>query len=90
MFPRLHEFPLVTCERCSLIVHISALTDVYSACAPRRLVSFVMTHQEKRQHWLKEGAIALGTGTLFGITSVAVGELYPIYDLRHGTRREWP
>jgi hypothetical protein len=33
-----------------------------------------MTHNEKRQHWLKEGAIALGTGTLYGMTSVAVGE----------------
>lgn len=32
-----------------------------------------MTHNEKRQHWLKEGAIGLGTGVLYGITSVAVG-----------------
>lgn len=27
-----------------------------------------MTHNEKRQHWLKEGAIGLGTGVLYGIT----------------------
>ncbi|TFJ86963.1 hypothetical protein NSK_002050 [Nannochloropsis salina CCMP1776] len=32
-----------------------------------------MTHNEKRQHWLKEGAIGLGTGVLYGVTSVAVG-----------------
>jgi hypothetical protein len=33
-----------------------------------------MTHNEKRQHWLKEGAIGLGTGVLYGVTSVLVGE----------------
>jgi hypothetical protein len=27
-----------------------------------------MTHNEKRQHWLKEGAIGLGTGVLYGVT----------------------
>lgn len=36
-------------------------------------LQIVMTHNEKRQHWLKEGAIGLGTGVLYGITSVAVG-----------------
>mgnify|MGYP000122277999 CR=1 FL=1 len=32
-----------------------------------------MTHSETRGHWLREGAIGLGTGVLYGITSVAVG-----------------
>ncbi|CAD5119835.1 DgyrCDS8418 [Dimorphilus gyrociliatus] len=32
-----------------------------------------MTHNEKRGHWLKEGAIGLGVGILYGTTSVAVG-----------------
>jgi solute carrier family 25 carnitine/acylcarnitine transporter 20/29 len=32
-----------------------------------------MTHNEKRGHWLKEGAIGLSTGILYGMTSVAVG-----------------
>jgi hypothetical protein len=30
-----------------------------------------MTHTERRSHWLKEGAIGLSTGILYGITSVA-------------------
>jgi len=33
-----------------------------------------MTHNETRLHWLNEGVIALGTGTLFGMTSVIVGK----------------
>jgi solute carrier family 25 carnitine/acylcarnitine transporter 20/29 len=32
-----------------------------------------MTHNEKRSHWVKEGAIGLGTGILFGLTNVVVG-----------------
>ncbi|KAI8618071.1 mitochondrial carrier domain-containing protein [Chytriomyces sp. MP71] len=32
-----------------------------------------MAHSEKRAHWLKEGAIGLGTGILYGVTSVTVG-----------------
>lgn len=32
-----------------------------------------MTHNEKRSEWWKEGLISLGTGTLYGMTSVAVG-----------------
>ena len=30
-----------------------------------------MTHNEKRGHWLKEGAIGLGVGVLFGVSYVA-------------------
>lgn len=32
-----------------------------------------MTHTEHRTTWLKDGAIGLGTGVLFGVSSVAVG-----------------
>ncbi len=32
-----------------------------------------MTHNEQRGHWLKEGALGLTTGVLYGISSVAVG-----------------
>ncbi|XP_014673522.1 PREDICTED: mitochondrial arginine transporter BAC1-like [Priapulus caudatus] len=32
-----------------------------------------MTHNELRSHWLKEGAIGLGVGVLYGVTNVAVG-----------------
>ncbi|XP_033101488.1 mitochondrial substrate carrier family protein L-like [Anneissia japonica] len=32
-----------------------------------------MTHNEERAHWLKEGAIGLGVGVLYGVTSVCVG-----------------
>ena len=34
-----------------------------------------MTHNEKRAHWVKEGAIGLGTGILFGFTNVVVGHV---------------
>ena len=34
-----------------------------------------MSHNEKRTHWLKEGAISLGTGVVFGVTVVAVGHV---------------
>ena len=34
-----------------------------------------MTHNEKRTHWVKEGAIGLGTGILFGVTNVVVGHV---------------
>ena len=34
-----------------------------------------MTHNEKRTHWFKEGAIGLGTGILFGLTNVVVGHV---------------
>jgi hypothetical protein len=34
-----------------------------------------MTHNEKRTHWVKEGAIGLGTGILFGLTNVCVGHV---------------
>jgi hypothetical protein len=34
-----------------------------------------MTHNEKRSHWLREGAIGLGTGICFGVTVVAVGHV---------------
>ena len=30
-----------------------------------------MAHNEARGHWLKEGAIGLSTGILYGVTSVA-------------------
>ncbi|XP_022087227.1 mitochondrial arginine transporter BAC2-like isoform X2 [Acanthaster planci] len=32
-----------------------------------------MTHNEARTHWFKEGAIGLGVGVLYGVTSVCVG-----------------
>ena len=32
-----------------------------------------MTHNEERSHWLREAGISLGTGILYGMTSVAVG-----------------
>lgn len=32
-----------------------------------------MSHNEKRSHWVKEGAIGLTTGILFGVTNVIVG-----------------
>ncbi|KAJ3296495.1 hypothetical protein HDU79_006520 [Rhizoclosmatium sp. JEL0117] len=32
-----------------------------------------MAHNEERGHWTKEGVIGLGTGILYGITSVSVG-----------------
>uniref|UniRef100_T1J5Q7 Mitochondrial carrier protein n=1 Tax=Strigamia maritima TaxID=126957 RepID=T1J5Q7_STRMM len=32
-----------------------------------------MTHNEERVHWIKEGAIGLGVGVLYGLTSVCVG-----------------
>ncbi|KAJ3235598.1 hypothetical protein HDU81_000298 [Chytriomyces hyalinus] len=32
-----------------------------------------MAHSEKRAHWLKEGVIGMGTGILYGVTSVSVG-----------------
>lgn len=32
-----------------------------------------MTHNQDRAHFLKEGAIGLGVGVLYGVTSVAVG-----------------
>ena len=34
-----------------------------------------MTHNEKRTHWVKEGAIGLSTGILFGLTNVVVGHV---------------
>jgi solute carrier family 25 carnitine/acylcarnitine transporter 20/29 len=39
-----------------------------------------MTHNEERAHWLKEGALGLSTGILYGLTSVAVG--HPFGQLR--------
>jgi len=35
--------------------------------------TIVMTHNEKRIHWIQEGLIGLGVGVLYGTTSVAVG-----------------
>ncbi|GAB1610652.1 mitochondrial ornithine transporter 2-like [Argonauta hians] len=32
-----------------------------------------MTHNEIRSHWFKEGAIGLGVGVLYGLTSITVG-----------------
>jgi len=32
-----------------------------------------MTHNEERAHWIKEGAIGLGVGVLYGLTNVCVG-----------------
>uniref|UniRef100_A0A0K8RE13 Putative mitochondrial carnitine-acylcarnitine carrier protein n=1 Tax=Ixodes ricinus TaxID=34613 RepID=A0A0K8RE13_IXORI len=32
-----------------------------------------MTHNEERTHWIKEGAIGLGVGVLYGVTNVCVG-----------------
>ncbi len=34
-----------------------------------------MSHNEQRAHWFKEGAIGLGTGILYGLTSVVVGHV---------------
>lgn len=34
-----------------------------------------MSHGEERTHWLREGAIALATGGLYGVTNVAVGHV---------------
>ena len=34
-----------------------------------------MSHNEVRSHWFKEGAIGLGTGILYGLTSVVVGHV---------------
>ncbi len=34
-----------------------------------------MTHNEKRAHWVKEGAISLGTGILFGVTVVGTAHV---------------
>lgn len=34
-----------------------------------------MSHDELRTHWVKEGLIGLGTGVLYGITNVAVGQV---------------
>lgn len=32
-----------------------------------------MTHNEKRSHWVREGAIGLGVGILYGVTNTCVG-----------------
>ncbi|XP_076440697.1 mitochondrial substrate carrier family protein S-like [Babylonia areolata] len=32
-----------------------------------------MTHNEERAHWIREGAIGLGVGVLYGVTNVVVG-----------------
>lgn len=32
-----------------------------------------MTHNEERAHWIKEGAIGLGVGVLYGVTNVCIG-----------------
>ncbi|XP_033738175.1 mitochondrial ornithine transporter 1-like [Pecten maximus] len=32
-----------------------------------------MTHNEERAHWVKEGAIGLGVGVLYGLTNTCVG-----------------
>ncbi|KAL8612717.1 hypothetical protein ACOMHN_025368 [Nucella lapillus] len=32
-----------------------------------------MTHNEERAHWIREGAIGLGVGVLYGLTNVVVG-----------------
>lgn len=32
-----------------------------------------MTHNEERAHWIKEGAIGLGVGFLYGVTNVCIG-----------------
>ncbi len=34
-----------------------------------------MTHNFERSHWFKEGAIGMGTGILYGLTSVVVGHV---------------
>jgi hypothetical protein len=34
-----------------------------------------MSHNEKRTHWVKEGALGLGTGILYGLSSVVVGHV---------------
>lgn len=34
-----------------------------------------MSHNEKRTHWVKEGAISLGTGVFYGLTNVVVGHV---------------
>ena len=32
-----------------------------------------MTHNEERKHWMKEGAIGLGVGVLYGVSNVMAG-----------------
>jgi len=34
-----------------------------------------MSHNEERTHWLKEGAIGLGIGVIYGVTVVVVGHV---------------
>jgi hypothetical protein len=34
-----------------------------------------MTHNFERTHWLKEGAIGMGTGILFGVTNVVTAHV---------------
>lgn len=34
-----------------------------------------MTHNEKRGHWVREGAISLGTGILYGVTVVGAAHV---------------
>jgi hypothetical protein len=34
-----------------------------------------MTHNEKRSHWVREGAISLGTGILYGVTVVGTAHV---------------
>jgi len=34
-----------------------------------------MSHNEQRTHWLKEGAIGLGIGVIYGVTVVAIGHV---------------
>ena len=40
-----------------------------------------MSHNEKRTHWVKEGAISLGIGVFYGVTVVAVGHVNATYFL---------
>lgn len=34
-----------------------------------------MTHNEPRAHWVKEGAIGLGIGVIYGVTVVGVAHV---------------
>ncbi|PRP77869.1 hypothetical protein PROFUN_08543 [Planoprotostelium fungivorum] len=66
------NFPCVCAAHCSSESRDLSLRFATSNNRSGRGLSS-MTHSEKRGHWLKEGAIGLFTGVLYGFTSVAVG-----------------
>ena len=54
-------------------VHFNCRKYPSSIRLPDPAIFTLMTHNEKRDVWWKEGLIGLGVGVLYGTTSVAVG-----------------